>query len=103
MSHGQNNLERGFFVNEEVLEDNLQEKSFVSECLIYDTVHSSDIKLHEFVITSELQKKLSTCLAKIPATFRWFKTTKRKNKKIYCKWKRNKSRNWNFKSNKTVL
>ena len=56
MSHGQSNIEREFSVSKEVLQHNLQEKSLVSQRLIYETIYSSDVKLHEFVITFDLRK-----------------------------------------------
>ena len=46
MSHGQSNVERGFSVNKEVLQDNLQVKSLISQGLIYDTSKCTDSDLN---------------------------------------------------------
>ena len=56
MSHEQSNIKRGFSINKEVLEHNLQEKSLSSQRLIYDTIHSSDVKFYEYEVTSDLLK-----------------------------------------------
>ena len=34
----------------------MQEKSLISQRLIYDSIQSRDLKLHEFVITTDLRK-----------------------------------------------
>ena len=53
LSHGQSSIERGFSVNKELLEDNLQEKSLVSQRLIYDSSWStSNLNIEEFEITN---------------------------------------------------
>ena len=49
-------IERGFSVKKEVLQHNMQEKSFISQRLVYDSVQSRDLKLHKFVITTDLRK-----------------------------------------------
>ena len=36
--HEQNNIERGFLVNRQILDDNLQEKCLISQRLMYDTI-----------------------------------------------------------------
>ena len=56
LSHGQSHIERGFSVNKEVLQHNMQEKSLISQRLIYDSIQSRDLKLHESVITTDLRK-----------------------------------------------
>ena len=48
LSHGQSHIERGFSVKKEVLQHNMQEKSLISQRLIYDSIQSRDLKLHEF-------------------------------------------------------
>ena len=45
LSHGESSIERGFTINKEVLQDNLQEKSLVPQRLI----------IEEFEITKSLQ------------------------------------------------
>ena len=56
LSHGQSNTERGFSVNKEVIQHNQQERSLISQRLIYDSVQSSGIALHEFEVTPELRR-----------------------------------------------
>ena len=41
-------------MNKEVLQHNMQEKSLISQRLIYDSIQSRDLKLHDFVITTDL-------------------------------------------------
>ena len=48
-SDDQSNVERGFSVNKEVLQDSLQVKSPISQLLIYDTLICTDSELHSFV------------------------------------------------------
>ena len=56
-SHGQSFTERGFSVNKEVLDDNMQEKSLISQRIVYDTIQSCyDGKALDFQITPELRK-----------------------------------------------
>ena len=56
LSHGQSHIERGFSVDKEVLQHNMQEKSLISQRLIYESIQSRDLKSHELVITTDLQK-----------------------------------------------
>ena len=55
LSHGQRSAERGFSINKEILDNNLQEKSLISR-LIYDNFTSENIVLHEYVIPQALKK-----------------------------------------------
>ena len=56
LSHGQSSIKRGFPVTKEVLQDNLQEKSLVSQRLIYDSLcSSSNLNIEEFEITKSLR------------------------------------------------
>ena len=43
LSHGQATIERGFNVNKDVLVDNMQELSMVSQRLVYDQINGEDI------------------------------------------------------------
>jgi hypothetical protein len=54
ISHGQAKVERGFSVNEDMLQQNIKQETVVSLRLIYDTMKSLDIKIHNFVISDEL-------------------------------------------------
>ena len=56
LSHGRSNIERGFSINKEVLGDNMKEKSIVSQRLVYDTLASSNVEVHEFQVSQELRK-----------------------------------------------
>ena len=56
LSHGQSNIERGFSVNKDVIQHNQKERSLISQRLIYDSVQSSGIALHEFEVTPELRR-----------------------------------------------
>ena len=56
LSHGQSFTERGFSINREVLDVNMQEKSLTSQRIVYDTLQDSDQKIDEINITQDLRK-----------------------------------------------
>ena len=56
LSHGQSAAERGFSINKEVLVENLQEKSLVSQRMLYDHINSNKINIHEYELPSDLLK-----------------------------------------------
>ena len=58
ISHGQGSLERGFPVNEEILQDNLKEKKLVFEQIIYNLNAGKCrcVEVHEFLITPALTR-----------------------------------------------
>ena len=56
VSHGQATIERGFSVNSEVLEPNMEELSLISQRLVYDQIIASDVKIHEYRISKDLSK-----------------------------------------------
>ena len=56
LSHGQSNVERGFSVNKEILQENLKEKSLVAQRILYHTLKVSNVKLDQFVIKPDLRK-----------------------------------------------
>ena len=56
MSDDQSNVERGFSVNKEVLQDSLLVKSPISQQLIYDTLICTDSELHSFAISPAFHK-----------------------------------------------
>ena len=56
LSHGQSSIERGFSINKEILDNNLQEKSLISRSLIYGHFTLENIVLHEYVIPQALKK-----------------------------------------------
>ena len=55
-SHGQSAIERGFSVNKQLLVDNLQEKSSVSQQIVYDHINSNEIKVQENDLSSGVLK-----------------------------------------------
>ena len=59
LSHGQSSIERGFSLNKEILDNNLQEKLLISQRLIYDHFTSENIVRHEYVIPQALKKVVS--------------------------------------------
>ena len=57
LSCGQSFTERGFSINKEVLDDNMQEKSLISQRIVYGTIQSChDGKILDFQVTPELCK-----------------------------------------------
>ena len=62
LSHGQSSIERGFLINKKISDNNLQEKSLISQRLIYDHFASESIALHEYVY---LKKKKTTTTCKL--------------------------------------
>ena len=56
LSHGQSCIERRLSINKEILDNNLQEKSLISQRLIYDHFTSENIVLHEYFIPQALKK-----------------------------------------------
>ena len=56
LSHGQGDLERGFSMNKEISQDNLQEKLLVSQQLIYHTTPSILQNRNCMVLSSDLHR-----------------------------------------------
>ena len=56
LSHGQSSIERGFTISKEIVDNNLQEKSLISQHLIRDHFASKNIVLHEYKIPQALKK-----------------------------------------------
>ena len=56
LSHGQSAVERGFSINKKLLVDNLQEKSLVSQRMVYDHIKSNKITIHGYELPSDLLK-----------------------------------------------
>ena len=54
ISHGQADIERGFSVNKDIANDNMNEKSFVAHRRVYHGVTSSGYELHEIPVTKEM-------------------------------------------------
>ena len=55
-SRGQSFTETGFSVNKEVVDYNMEEKSLISQRLVYDAIHDGNAKLTDFQITPALRK-----------------------------------------------
>ena len=61
-SHGQAAVKRGFSVNKEILVENLQQKSLISQRMVFDYItvkHAS--RLHEYTIPDSLILKCQLC------------------------------------------
>ena len=56
LSHGQSFIERGFSINKEISDNNLQGKSLLTQRFIYEHFTSENIVLHEYVIPQALRK-----------------------------------------------
>lgn len=57
ISHGQATFERGFSVNDEVQEVNMEELSLISQRMVYDELSSTNVKVHQYQITTDLIKR----------------------------------------------
>ena len=55
-SHGQSFTGRGFSVNKEIVDYNMEEKSLKSQRLVYDTINNGNAKLTDFQITPASRK-----------------------------------------------
>ena len=56
LSHGQSVVEKEFSINKDLLVDNLQEKSLVSQRMEYDHIKSNKITIHGYELSSDLLK-----------------------------------------------
>ena len=56
LQHGQSFTERGFSVNKEITDVNMQEDALISQRLVYDHLKQSEKEVWEFSITPELRK-----------------------------------------------
>ena len=56
LSHCQSAVERRFSINKELLVENLQEKSLVSQRMVYDHINSNKINIYEYELPSDLLK-----------------------------------------------
>ena len=57
LSHGQATIERGFSVNQEVQEVNMEELSLISQRMVYDELSSTNVKVHQYQLTTDLIKR----------------------------------------------
>ena len=63
-SHGQSFVERGYLVNKLTIDCNIQEKSMVSQRLIYDRLKQGECPVTEFIISGDLRKSCFTEIQK---------------------------------------
>ena len=60
LSHDQSFTKRGFSINKEVFDDNMQEKSLISQTIVYDTIQSCyDGKVLDFQVADWHKKSTS--------------------------------------------
>ena len=60
LNHGQEDIERGFSGNKNLLKDNMKEASLISQCLICGHMTVKSIKPEMLVITKELLKSVKS-------------------------------------------
>ena len=60
LNHGQEDIERGFSGNKNLLKDNMKEASLISQCLICGHMTVKSIKPEMLVITKELLKSFKS-------------------------------------------
>ena len=54
LQHGQSQTERGFNINKDLLVENLQKESIISQRIVYDQICVNDVKVHEIDIPKGL-------------------------------------------------
>ena len=54
MHNGQAEIKRGFFINKEVMKDNMSELTLVSRRLVKDFLRSNSLKTHKVNISSRM-------------------------------------------------
>ena len=64
LQHGQSFTEKGFSVNKEISDVNMQEGSHISQRLVYDHSLQSEKEVREFLITPELRKSCTLAYQK---------------------------------------
>ena len=57
LSHGQATIVRGFSVNKEVVEVNMEELSLIFRRIIYDELTPLNVKVHKYQVTADLIKR----------------------------------------------
>ena len=67
LCHGQCQVERGFNINKNTLQENLQKKSLVGRRTVYDTLVDSRKSSHDFVIINKLILSCKSVSSKIPS------------------------------------
>ena len=98
LSHGQSAVERGFSINKELLVENLQAKSLVSQRLVYDHINSNKINIHEYQLPSDLLKSCKLSNRRDNAALE--ETKKRENWYGSQKTKINQRGHWSCKEEK---
>ena len=64
LQHGQSFTERGFRVNKEITDVNMQEDALISQRLVYDHLLQNEKEVWEFPITPELRKSCKVAYQK---------------------------------------
>ena len=77
-------------------------KSLISQRLIYDTIHSTEQKLHDFAISPALYRSCKSAYLNYKITFDQVKEDKEKNEKV-LKCKTQEDELHNAKNQKSVI
>ena len=85
-SHGQSPIEREFSINKQLLVENLQEESLVSQQIVHSHINSNKIKVREYDISSDFLKNCRLASSRYITTLE--KVRKQNNDSIISKkWK----------------
>ena len=84
-SHGQSFIKRRFLVNKLTIDDNMQEKSIVSQQLIYDCLKQEECPVSEFTISGDLHKSCLLTSQRYKSDLEKINSDK-KNADISLKW-----------------
>jgi len=79
LSHGQSDVERGYSVNKEMLVENLEKSSLITQRLIYDAINADKIKLETMKLSPELMKNCELASSRYKAALRESNALKEKN------------------------
>ena len=78
LSHGQSSTERGFSINKQLLVENLQEKSLVSQRIVYDHINSNNVAIHQYQLPNDLVKSCKLAHSRYIADLKESKLNKAK-------------------------
>ena len=78
MNHGQASVERGFSVNKSILQYNMEEKSLVSQRLIYDHMKSKGLTTENISLSKDFLKSIKASRSRYDE----FLTEQKKEKRI---------------------
>ena len=80
ISHGQADVERGFYLNKSSLQTNINENSVVGKRLVKDHMLANNLKPHEIVFISQLRKSCRLAHSRYIAHLEDMREKKEKNK-----------------------